>query len=632
MNQVHTMRDVKRDAKSFVSDPSHESRVIEQFFSSLDTPKSLAACLLYKYGEHKQLLGLDIDPHDYHLDNVDRFHRDYQAVKFLSKHSGLNTGYDLKANAIAKFLQMEEQCKQTNSRFKSYADLEKSAYADWLFSLRRKIDLILGEFCVEELFEKSSWGPGVSTLVKGEDVSATRKFQSETGITDEWYALVRSALPAAYPLWFEEECESNSLFTMEVGNTIITVPKNSKTDRVIAVEPGLNLYFQKGVGAMIKTRLRAVGVNLTDQRTNQRLAKLGSKTGDLATVDFSSASDSIAWAVVHKLFPERWFTVLNGLRCKRGKLGDQVIEWEKFSSMGNGFTFELESLIFYAAALVACDYANCGSFSVNVYGDDVIINKQAYHLYVNFCEFLGFTVNSEKSYATSWFRESCGSYFFNGFDVKPIFHKEKLSNVLSVYKLANSIRGLARRFGLNNHCDMRFRSTWRLVLQGLPNTLRSVKIPYGQGDGGIHSNFDESTPVIFRNKNYESRPHVNGDGYSGYAFICLAERSVLKPQDCRGLLLERLVGIQGTHLEHLNRRETSDVPSPLSVRSIGSHVRASTRLTVDEHFGNSLKEYSKSLHGLSDLAYGNDTALRGRVRISSNTSFVFSWYNLGEWI
>lgn len=142
-----------------------------------------------------------------------------------------------------------------------------------------------------------------------------------------------------------------------MGNKVTTVPKNSKTDRVIAIEPLMNMYVQKGIGGAIRHSLRSVGINLNDQTSNQRLAREGSLQGKLATVDLSSASDSVSLLLVEELLPPDWVAAIKLCRSPCGVLPDgSVINYQKVSSMGNGFTFELESLIFWAACSSVCQY------------------------------------------------------------------------------------------------------------------------------------------------------------------------------------------------------------------------------------------------------------------------------------
>jgi len=251
---------------------------------------------------------------------------------------------------------------------------------------------------------------------------------------------------------------------------------------------------------MIRKRLYRYGVDLDTQERNQKLAELGSKTQHLATIDFSSASDSIAKETVRALLPERWFFLLDTCRSHSGRLPDATQHrWEKFSSMGNGFTFELESLIFFAAAKVVCEYLGLES-EVAVFGDDVILPTAAAGLFSSFCDYLGFRINQKKSFLSpdGWFRESCGSYYYKGVDVKPIFLKEGLSSVESFYRLANKIRVLAHRRCYYSACDRDLRPMWQHLFEAVPEQLRFL-VPISAGDVGFVCNFDEARPQKARN-------------------------------------------------------------------------------------------------------------------------------------
>lgn len=580
-----TKRQIKSALTHFTASSDDNIKLTLEFFESLDTPKSLAAYILLNNGEYQQLIDLDLTPSDYL--SIDLFHRDYLAVSYLSKNKFLQLGIDKKAKALLKFQKMENQCAETNRRLKKSHFNTSSDFAAIAFAMQRKISSILGDFHVEEFFSGTGWGPGVSTLIKGEDTSASNKFQFETGITCELYTLLQPSLMAAYPNWFREEHICDSSIQIQEGNTVTTVDKSAKIDRVIAIEPGLNLFFQKSLGSMIRNRLRRIGVNLQDQSRNQMLAKEGSLYGDLATVDFSSASDSIAEQLVWEFLPERWFTVLDSCRSKRGIMqldGKQSkFRWEKFSSMGNGFTFELESLIFYAAAWAVSQHLGLASDKISVYGDDVIIPVGAYPLFVEFSEYLGFTVNLEKSFSQGYFRESCGAHWFNGVDVKPIFFKEGLTDASSVYKLANSIRRLSHSRGSHLFCDIRFMDFWHSIARRLPPTLRCVGIPDGFGDGGLVKNFDEVCPS--RNPNQ----------HEGFATLCTRKDSVKRLHYLHGHLLAML--------HALEKREPD-------VRLINY---------VDKK-------------SLSTQSYGNEVAYRGRTTDQVFLLVVSSWYNMGPWL
>lgn len=226
-------------------------------------------------------------------------------------------------------------------------------------------------------------------------------------------------------------CLLPSAFKIVEGNKLITVPKDASTDRVICVEPTFNLFLQKGVGSYIRARLKASGIDLDDQSRNQQLARLARSLG-YATLDLSSASDTVCCELVKLLLPFDWWVYLDRLRCRKTRLPDG--SWhrnEKWSSMGNGYTFELESLIFWSL---------CPSGSLSsVYGDDIICNQSSAPEYITVLEGLGFTLNKAKSYVSGEFFESCGKHFFAGQDVTPCFQKEEISSALSYIRAYNRL-------------------------------------------------------------------------------------------------------------------------------------------------------------------------------------------------
>jgi len=465
-----------------------------------------------------------------------------------------------------------------------------------LEATKQKIARILGFVSPDEFVDEANWGPGVTTLIKGECVSAINKFHDERGITRDLYALIEPWFSTAYPLWSSHLSQKfgEKWHDFQVGNNVITVPKNSKTDRVIAVEPGINLWFQKALGAAIRRRLLRVGIDLNSQSKNQQLSLIGSCfrpfTSDgsndigLATVDFSSASDSISLEVVRELLPPRWFQLLDACRSHYGVSSNGPRKWEKFSSMGNGFTFELESLIFFAAAQAVAEYTGSPGVVdlttkhgrpfvtkserinnvISVFGDDVIIPRKMFSLFSSFSEFLGFKVNGQKSFSDGYFRESCGSHYYDGIDVKPIFLKERLRNVEAIYKLANSVRHLAHRHNSHYGCDARFLHCWRYLLERVPEPLRFF-VPASAGDVGLVGNFDEAQP---------SRARY---GIEGYMYRALTSLGVNRESESPAVLLARL-------------------------------------------WVASVQEYR------------NTYTLRGRTRRKISDSLTVTWYNLGPWL
>ena len=559
---------------------------IKSYLQCLDSPRSLTVWMLFESGEHKQLVDLETDPHCYgpFCLSSDLFRRDFLATKFLQKSTFLNllSKQKRKKASIDAFLQNEEKVRLTNRRL-IRAPNAGSRRDAVILRARAKIESMLGtfdfrakefrsNFDIEEWFDSCDWGPGVSTLIKGGDVSAARKYQFETGITQDLFQFIRPLMAGSFDLLLRSRTFSESDLTYVKGNQIITVPKNAKADRVIAVEPGWNIYFQKGIGSMLRRRLRRAGIDLNTQLRNQNLARVAAKYGKLATVDFSAASDTISRVLVEELLPRDWFLVMDACRSKYSTLdGTEWFVNHKFSSMGNGFTFELESMIFYAIAFACCELLGV-SGSISVYGDDVIIPVEAYATFASVSEELGFSVNAGKSFHDSSFRESCGEYYFGTLDCKPLFLKERLSSVESVFKLANSVRRISHRWLNGLGCDSRLLPYYQGLLNRVPRNLR-LRIPDGYGDGGFVSNFDEASPWL----DLAGQSNRIRHGWEGYSYYTLSTTPLHVEHDTDGLLLAR-------------------------VRS-----------------------------GSPEMLYGNKVSLRMRVRRCVAKTHVPQWSNLGRW-
>ena len=589
-----------------------QSSAIESYLTALDCPRSLTALILFREGEHEQLAKLEFNPK--HYDSVEALRAAYAATKFLSKFKGLTLNYDLDEVALKKFNEFELLCRQTNTRFKDLSrDPLFKGRAVWLHNaVIRKIDKILGEYSAEELFSMPDWGPGASTLIKRRDASPAKKFRCEIGITRDLYNLIPwETLSEAYPVWANQLVEAG-FPSFQVGNKVITVPKDASTNRVIAIEPGINLWFQLSVGKMIRRRLFRYGVDLRFQSRNQELARLGSIDSSLATIDLSSASDSIASSVVEALLPPRWLILLDALRSHYGVRSDSLVRWEKFSSMGNGFTFELESLIFYAVASCCADYLSLSTSQVSAYGDDIIIPSACYELFSEMMSFYGFRVNDKKSHHDSSFRESCGAHFYSGIDVKPIYLKDRVDSVPAVYRLANAIRRLAHRHNVIYGCDARFQKTFDLLVKSVPRALR-FRISADLGDGGFIANFDEAAPSRVRKG--------IGVGYQPAPFSCpnVVEVSKTYYDDTVGYLLASLWRLRADDdLDFGFQKHVANVVLRSPVRA---YRERRTRLQAIATFIN-------PIHAIGH----NSVPLHGRTRFKVVNSLVQQWYDLGPWI
>jgi hypothetical protein len=359
-----------------------------------------------------------------------------QIQALYSKSEFLNIGVSRCGVALSAFLAAEATCAETNRRLKRLAknpSLMDSALHGVFHHAQRKISRILGD--VPSLSElKVAFGPGATTSVSGAFSCPRAKLSSRfecSSNTSPTVALLLEEIPA----WVANQCVQDSSDSWIASVSVVPgklgfVPKNAKTDRTIVVEPILNGLFQKGLGSFMKGRLAKAGVNLRSQTRNQGLACKGSQVGSVATVDLTMASDTLSAELVKHMLPFDWFNLLDSLRTPEITLGssEDALTLEKFSSMGNGFTFELESLIFYSLAFGVCSYLGLSTVDVSTYGDDIIIPTEAYTLLESALGFAGFSVNEKKSFSTGYFRESCGADYYNGFDIRPFYQKDLVSD------------------------------------------------------------------------------------------------------------------------------------------------------------------------------------------------------------
>lgn len=252
------------------------------------------------------------------------------------------------------------------------------------------------------------------------------------------------------------------------GNVMFTVPKNSDIDRCACKEPDLNMFLQKGFGNQIRSLLKRKGVDLNDQSKNQELARRGSVDGSLMTLDLSSASDSVTTELVRRVLPFDWFYYMNLVRSERTVIDGVSHTNEMFSSMGNGFTFELESLLFYAISR-AVAYFGGHRGTISVYGDDIIAPSSMADDLISALHFCGFRTNPQKSFWEGPFRESCGKHWHGGLDVSPFFIRGPFKSISDLILSLNQLTSWAsREIGV---VDPRYEALIMEFAEHIPNVL-----------------------------------------------------------------------------------------------------------------------------------------------------------------
>lgn len=493
----------------------------------IGSPRALTVALLCYHGEFDQLLQLRVDP--LHYDNHSAFADDYLVTSLLQKNPRLPTSVDKRAVAVEKFRQAEVWCAESNDRISAMNDSRLSPAPDVLRVLHRARELIrtwLGPLTTADLrfCEKAMrFGPGATTSLSG-IVTKGKKYSRRC--IDVTPRLASFRAHPSFPHGWRDAAHEIRLVR---SSKMTTVPKNAKTDRVICIEPDLNIFAQLGIGALLRERLRINGLDLLSQRNNQLKAARAAKTG-LCTMDLSSASDTICREAVWTLLPDRWSHLLWLARVDYTRLGEEEIALEKWSSMGNGYTFELESLLFAAVVVASTDDLSLHR-DVAIYGDDLIFPDEASELVSKTLDFLGFRVNREKTFGKGRFHESCGTDWYDGVNVRPLYLRSQSDDFPEVcYIYGNQIRRYASRRNGGLSCDRRLFPAWLRCYHALKPRDRHL-IPEGFGDVGFIENFDRATPSIF---------YPRERGWAGYGFQYRFRPAVVQVVDPSGALAASL--------------------------------------------------------------------------------------------
>lgn len=303
---------------------------------------------------------------------------------------------------------------------------------------------------VEEILFNGDFGPGASQDASGTDFVAKIGCSTMSYSSGYWLEAWKH-LACSNPTTCRCENHRDLLCgaRRRRSSKLNCVPKKAEISRTIATENLLDMYVQKGIGKLISDRLASVhSLDLTDQPAiNRTLARIGSWEGGFGTIDLSMASDSISLQLLRALFPRNVAEILLSASVRYTLLPDgREVELGMVSTMGNGFTFPLQTLLFTEVVKavyrelridildarrgyrhdtpVGCfvaDFERLPNWAV--FGDDIIVDDEAYHLVVAVLSQLGFVVNNEKSYSEGPFRESCGGDYYHGHQVRGVYIK-----------------------------------------------------------------------------------------------------------------------------------------------------------------------------------------------------------------
>jgi len=357
--------------------------------------------------------------------------------------------------AVDSYIKCEQDLRVSDKRFpdliEDFQRIGRLLWTDLFTEIDRKV--YYGELVPKH-------GPGTTA----DKLLGNQKFYQT-----EWTSRLEDVFP-----WDEHlvanwrYISANPVKVLEPGEErpvqVILVPKTLKTPRVIAREPTCMQYMQQGIFEAIQEGIAGSDtltslIGSTDQTPNQRLAREGSLTGALATLDLSEASDRVSNQHVRALLANHphLLGAVDACRSRKADVpGYGVQRLTKFASMGSALCFPMEAIVFMTVIFYGIEQllnrpltkkdikAHLGK--VRTYGDDIIVPVGYVSSVVSALETFGFRVNAGKSYWTGKFRESCGKDYYDGHDitvtrVRSLFpaRRKDVQEIVSTVSLRNQL-------------------------------------------------------------------------------------------------------------------------------------------------------------------------------------------------
>jgi len=382
-----------------------------------------------------------------------------------------------------------------STSFRSFGDRDPELY-EFLGNLDTVSGILastLGAYHPEEW--KHRHGPGAISEVTG----PTNKY-----LWRNWSDRLERQFPIADCGYHNFSSWAGCADDSEVGSydpssRLISVPKTYVRPRLIAAEPSEHQWCQQNLWHYFCSQARGTWIDefcrFRDQTVNQDLCLRGSWSGDLATLDLSSASDCVTPKAVEALFQVNPHLLACLAACRTRSVvlpSGEVHMLRKFATMGSAVTFPVESLLFLCVALTSVittrslkiSSRNIGTLAgqVAVFGDDIVVPVDSWELCARALRCLHFKLNANKSFVTGRFRESCGVDAFRGQVVTPVYWKGLCTGKPDSVAMTQAVhKNLVERFLMH---------TASYIAQTL---TRRRRLPIVKAESGVISLYSRTT-------------------------------------------------------------------------------------------------------------------------------------------
>lgn len=282
---------------------------------------------------------------------------------------------------------------------------------------------------------------------------------------------------------------------------LVMVPKSWKTYRPITPLTLLGLFYSYGVGEQVTERLRKNGLDISRLQERHRgwvkkfsMPKDASNNAWPATADLSSASDSLTSELLNAILPREWYNAMKKTFSHQLVFDGVQFYTASVLPMGNGLTFPTETLVFYALLKAIAELTKVRGL-ISVYGDDLIYPSELHAYVAAIFPKLHLVLNLDKTFVRAPFRESCGSDYYMGCDVRPSFlpdggvSMQRTKYASWLYKVYNT---LIRRWD-----PLEIRSTLLFLLKEIASCSQKIfRVPPSYPDtAGVKVSSPEVIPL-----------------------------------------------------------------------------------------------------------------------------------------